>query len=58
MKKKDKKAVLNDIKEKTNNCLNSRKHANDIVDIISKLQVCILPRNLRMQNPYVKWNFG
>lgn len=39
MKSKDKKSISNDIREKTNRCLENRKHANDIIDIISKLQV-------------------
>ena len=41
MKTKDKKAALAGIKDKTDRCLESRKHANDIIDIISKLQVWI-----------------
>ncbi|XP_045173435.2 nucleolar complex protein 4 homolog B-like [Mercenaria mercenaria] len=38
MKSSEKKQVLLEIKQKTNNCLNSRKHANDLIDIISKVQ--------------------
>ena len=39
MKNIEKKQILLELKEKTNNCLKSRKHANDLIEIISKLQV-------------------
>ncbi|XP_060598961.1 nucleolar complex protein 4 homolog B-like [Ruditapes philippinarum] len=38
MKNSEKKQILLEIKEKTSNCLNSRKHANDLIEVISKLQ--------------------
>lgn len=38
MNKSTRKSILADIKEKTNNCLSSRKYANDLIDIIAKLQ--------------------
>ena len=42
MKKSEKKLILAEIKEKTRRCLESRKNANDLVSIISFLQVRFL----------------
>ncbi|KAL4223523.1 Nucleolar complex protein 4 [Mactra antiquata] len=38
MRTPEQKKLLSEIKQKADSCMNSRKHANDLLDIISKLQ--------------------